>query len=527
MIKISGLRCGIEGNADIGRIAAKSLNMSVSDIAEAHILRKSLDCRRKGDIHYALTLGVTVKGDEKRALRLSKNAKAEICEPPVGGIAEYLASAGLGGKSGSAVIVGSGPAGLMCALTLAKAGVRPTVIERGDRVQERVKIVSDFFDGADLDGECNVQFGEGGAGTFSDGKLNSGVGGEYALLALRELASHGGGQELLYESKPHIGTDILPRVVSLVRDEIISLGGEFIYNTKVDGIRAEGGKLRSVILKGRHGGVIDCDTAVFAVGHSARDTYEMLLSEGVVMCPKPFAIGLRIEHRQTDIDMAQYGRARGGLPAADYKLSADIDGRGCYTFCMCPGGEVVAAASERLGCVVNGMSNSRRDGINANSAVLASVTPRDFGDKVMDGVEFQRRYERAAYELSGGYKPPVQRLEDFKAHRAGGVGDVSPSCRKGYVLSDLNECLPDYVSQSIVKAIDVFAEKINVFNHADSMLSGVETRTSAPLRILRDDDGHSSIRGIMPCGEGAGYAGGITSAAADGIRIAVKILGAL
>ncbi|MDE6550862.1 MAG: NAD-binding protein, partial [Clostridia bacterium] len=475
-------------------------------------------------IHYALTLGVKIKGDERKAVRASKNPHVEICNAPLGGIKEYLSSVGLCGKSGSTVIVGSGPAGLMCALTLAKAGVKPTVIERGGEVRERVKKVSDFFAGADLDAECNVQFGEGGAGTFSDGKLNSGVGGVVAPLVLREFAAHGGGEELIYQGKPHIGTDILPQVVSGIRDEIISLGGTFIYNTKVVGIRAIGGRLKSVILEGERQGILDCDTAVFAIGHSARDTYEMLLSNSVVMSPKPFAIGLRIEHRQQDINIAQYGSARSDLPAADYKLTADIDGRGCYTFCMCPGGEVVAAASEYGGCVVNGMSNSKRDAVNANSAVLASVTPQDFGDKVMDGVEFQRRYERAAFKLSGGYAPVVQRLEDFRAKRVGGIGDVLPSCRRGYVLSDINECLPEYAARSIDKAIDVFARKIPIFNHADSMLSGVETRTSAPLRILRGDDGHSSIRGLLPCGEGAGYAGGITSAAVDGIRTAIKIL---
>ncbi|MDE5617891.1 MAG: NAD(P)/FAD-dependent oxidoreductase, partial [Clostridia bacterium] len=310
MIRIDGLRAGIGDDFSLEDIAARQLRIGRSEISSVRILRRALDCRKKGDIHYAFSLGVELKRDEQKVAKLSRNQGVRVCDKPLSGIDEYLSKNNLLGKLGRVAVVGSGPAGLMCALTLAKAGMQPTVIERGKQVEERIKDVNTFFQGGALNTESNVQYGEGGAGTFSDGKLNSGVGGEIAAIVLSEFARHGGGEQLVYEGKPHIGTDVLPNVVSQIRNEIIRLGGKFMFSTKVDGIICKGGALIGLSLTGENAGCFDCDTAVFAIGHSARDTYEMLARNNVLMAPKPFSIGVRIEHRQQDINIAQYGCVR-------------------------------------------------------------------------------------------------------------------------------------------------------------------------------------------------------------------------
>ena len=532
MIGIEGVAADFFAPFDARREAARVLRIRAAEIKHAGVLKRSLDCRRKPQIKAVYNLGVIVAGDESRIVRACRNAKVRIITPPVASLEEELlrrclplGEAPLAGER--PVVVGSGPAGLFCALTLALLGARPRVIERGARVEERVQKVNAFFNGADLDENCNVQFGEGGAGTFSDGKLSTGIGGGMAAAVVAEFARCGGGETLTAESKPHIGTDVLPRVVAALRKKIEALGGEFFFDTAVTDIKTSGGALRALVLEGKHAGVLDCSRAVFAVGHSARDVYRTLFARGAEMTGKPFAVGVRIEHLQKDIDVAQFGMSGGGLPAADYKLTAQINGRGCYTFCMCPGGEVVAAASEAGGCVVNGMSASGRGGANADSALIVTVTEADFGRGVLDGVAFQRKWERLAYAAAGGYAPPVQRLDDFKSRRVSArFGGVQPSCRRGYAFADLNSCLPAYVCEGISGAADAFARKIPVFNRGDSLLSGVETRTSAPVRILRGADMQSSIRGLYPCGEGAGYAGGITSAAVDGVRVALSFIGA-
>ena len=332
--------------------------------------------------------------------------------------------------------------------------------------------------------------------------------------------------QLKYENKPHIGTDLLPVVVAGIRLKIIAMGGEFYFNTKVTDIGVRGGKLTSLTLEGERSGVLETERAILAVGHSARDVYENLYMRGVDMISKPFAVGVRIEHLQKDINFAQYGAVRSDILAADYKFAAQVEGRGCYTFCMCPGGEVVAAASEKGGCVVNGMSNRARSGENANSALIVTVNSADFGDGALDGVVFQRKWERAAFAASGDYAPLAQLLGDFKAKKvSSALREVTPSCKRGYKFADINACLPPYVCKTIVQAADIFAKKIPVFNSAGSVLSGVETRTSSPVRIVRDEKCDSSVYGLMPCGEGAGYAGGITSSAADGVRVALACAG--
>ena len=528
MIRIDGITVRAGESPDFVKCAARALRIRTEDIKKVTLLKHSFDCRKKPCIYQVYSLGAEVHGDEERIARVCRNAKVKVVQAPVSSLEDMLIRMGVPFnvmKGKKVAVVGSGPAGLFAALTLTYLGAKPTVIERGSKVDERTAKVERFFAGGELDEECNVQFGEGGAGTFSDGKLNTGIGGGMAAAVVAEFAANGGGEELKYESKPHLGTDVLPRVVTAMRRKIIAGGGEFYFNTKVTDIKVCANKLTALELEGEKSGLLPADRAVFAVGHSARDVYETLFARGVKLEAKPFAVGVRIEHLRRDIDFAQYGIENASFPAADYKFAMQEDGRGCYTFCMCPGGEVVAAASEEGGCVVNGMSGSARAGKNANSALIVTVNEGDFGEGVMDGVAFQRKWERLAYAASGGYAPPVQTLEEFRRKKSGGgFGEVMPSCRKGAVPADINSCLPEYVCSAIVKATDAFARKIPVFNRGDSVLCGVETRTSAPLRILRGEDMNSSLKGLIPCGEGAGYAGGITSAAADGVKAALSLL---
>ena len=529
MIRIDGISVKAGDTPDFEGLALRALHIRKQDIVKTVLLKRSLDCRKKPDLYHVYSLGAEVRGDENRIVRACRNAKVRVAEAPVDSLEDYLSRIGApkGALSGKKIaVVGSGPAGLFAALTLAYLGAKPVVIERGSNVEERTAKVERFFAGGELDEECNVQFGEGGAGTFSDGKLNTGIGGGTAAAVVAEFAKNGGGEELKYENKPHIGTDLLPVVVAGIRLKIIAMGGEFYFNTKVTDIGVRGGKLTSLTLEGERSGVLETERAILAVGHSARDVYETLYMRGVDMTSKPFAVGVRIEHLQKDVNFAQYGAVRSDLPAADYKFAAQVEGRGCYTFCMCPGGEVVAAASEKGGCVVNGMSNRARSGENANSALIVTVNSADFGDGALDGVAFQRKWERAAFAASGDYAPPAQLLGDFKAKKvSSALREVTPSCKRGYKFADINSCLPPYVCKTIVQAADIFAKKIPVFNSEGSVLSGVETRTSSPVRIMRDEKCDSSVYGLMPCGEGAGYAGGITSSAADGIRVALACAG--
>ena len=414
---------------------------------------------------------------------------------------------------------------------LARAGARPIVIERGQEAVKRAAAVEVFRRGGPLDTESNVQFGEGGAGTFSDGKLNTGTHDRRMFWVLREFAAHGAPGSVTFDSKPHIGTDILIDVVQSIRREIIALGGEVRFETRLDGIKTEDGAVCGANVT--HGGkseTLPCRHLILAIGHSARDSFQWLHNMGVPMERKPFSMGVRIEHKQSAIDLAQYGRERGGLPPADYSLNVHLpDGTSAYTFCMCPGGQVFAAASEAGGVVTNGMSYSGRDGENANAALLVTLHTEDFpGEGVLAGMEWQREIERAAYAYTGSYCAPAQLVGDFLENRPStGPGAVTPSYAPGVHWGDLRRVLPERITSVMQNAIPALGQKLHGFDDPDAVLTGPETRSSSPVRILRDDTMQSSLRGLYPCGEGAGYAGGITSAAVDGLRCAEAVLRAL
>lgn len=420
------------------------------------------------------------------------------------------------------IVVGSGPAGLFCALILSYRGARPIVIERGESVENRMNTVKTFWKTGKLNPESNVQFGEGGAGTFSDGKLNTGTRDARQRKVLEEMVEAGAPREILYRAKPHVGTDKLVIMVKNIREKIIRMGGEFIFNCRMDEIIIKDNRVTGIRTTL---GDFETDSLVLAVGHSARDTFKMVQRLNIPMERKPFSVGARIEHLRKDIDFAQYGDFAPFMSAADYKCSVKAkSGRGVYTFCMCPGGYVVASASEEEGVVTNGMSNFARDGVNSNSALLVSVYPEDFdGTDPLAGMYFQRRLEKGAfYQAGADYRAPCQRVGDFFEGKRGGLGKITPTYEPGVTESDLNRLLPEFVAEGLKDAIGAFGRKIKGFDHPDAILTGVETRSSSPVRIIRNDSFSSYIKGLYPCGEGAGYAGGIMSAAVDGIRVGEK-----
>ena len=527
LIKVNDIKLPIvHSKLDFERVLSNTLRIKPSSILRYKILKESLDSRQK-DIKYVYSLAVEVSDNEKF---LKNNTKYPKYVEQDNTINAFLKDYNKKAISYRPIIVGSGPAGMFAALTLAKMELKPIVIERGKCVSKRQESVRIFNEKSILDTESNIQFGEGGAGTFSDGKLNTGTNSPLINTVLNELHLHGAQEEILYESKPHIGTDVLINVVGNIRKEIEKLGGEYLFDTKLVDIKQDCGQLVGVVVeKDGQKEEIPTKACVLAIGHSARDTFEMLSSK-VLMQQKAFSIGVRVEHLQEEISKSQYGDSYKLLKPAAYKLACHLQsGRGCYTFCMCPGGYVVAATSEEEQVVTNGMSYSKRDGINANSAVLVGITPEDFGsEKVLAGVELQRKYERLAYKASNSYKAPCQRYGDLKNHKIStDFKSVKPTYPIGVVGADLRSCLPNYVTDSLIEAMPIFDKKIKGFANEDALFTGIESRSSSPVRIMRDDNYQSSIKGLMPCGEGAGYAGGITSAAVDGIETALHLLNIL
>lgn len=527
MIRIQQVKIDYRsGRKELLKAAAKKLRIKPEQIKKMDIVRKSIDAR-KGDIYGVYTVDVEV-GQEASILK--KSAKDPNISKAVQ-VNYQFPSCGEEPLKHSPVIVGSGPAGLFCGLMLARAGYKPVIFERGSDVHTRCAAVERFWETGELDPQCNVQFGEGGAGTFSDGKLNTLVKDKFGRnkLVLETFYDAGAPEEILYLNKPHIGTDILVSVVEHIRNEIIALGGQVFFDSEVTNLVIEQEKICAVEIN--HKKLWKTDCLVLAIGHSARNTFEMLYEKHMNMTAKSFAVGVRIEHPQAMIDEAQYGRSQDEwLKAADYKLTHTCsNGRGVYTFCMCPGGHVVNASSEAGATAVNGMSYSGRDSENANSAAIVTVNPSDFGEEgPLAGVGFARKLERACYEealrCGGKGLVPIQLFGDFCENRQStGYGDVAPVHKGGYVLADLNRCLPEFMCESLKEGIHAFGQKIKGFDRKDAILSGVESRTSSPVRMERDDAFESNFKGVYPCGEGAGYAGGITSAAMDGIKVAEAI----
>jgi len=524
-VRINNISLEINEDMDLlKKKVAKKLRIEEKNINKLKILKESIDARKKNNIKFIYNIEVNTENEEKLVKRANdkdiKIEKEQLFEELLEGSKKL---------DSRPIIVGMGPAGMFSALRLAEKGYKPIVIERGGSVEDRTKAVEGFWETGKLNLESNVQFGEGGAGTFSDGKLTTRIKDIRCDYVLQKFVNAGAPEEITYIGKPHIGTDILKSVVKNIREKIIELGGEVRFNCKLQDIKIKDNKIFSIIVNGEE---IPCGVLVLALGHSARDTYEILYKRGIFMSPKPFAIGVRIEHSQRVIDENQYGKYAGHprLRAADYRLSytSEKNNRAVYSFCMCPGGDVVAAASEEERLVTNGMSYYARDKENANSAIVVTVGENDFiGNTPLKGMEFQRHYESLAYSLGGGnYIAPVQLVGDFlKDKPSVGLGSIKPTYKPGYAFRELKDCLPEGVISTLKEGLVQFDRKIPGFASDHVVMTGIETRTSAPVKIERNEKFQSiSTEGLYPAGEGAGFAGGIISAAVDGLKIAESII---
>ena len=528
MIRVNEIRIPLgKGTGGLKYSAARALHIPEHRIRELRIAKRSVDSRKKEEIRLTYSVDVILDGDEEAVLRRVSAPKAYRTEEYV-----YQPPEARRISSFRPVVIGFGPAGMFAGLILAKAGYRPLILERGGDVDSRLRDVERFWRERVLDPESNVQFGEGGAGTFSDGKLTTGIKDPRCREVFLELCRCGAPEEILYDGKPHIGTDKLGEVVKTLRKKIIALGGEVKFRCRFDRLIVANQAVHGITYVDGNGSTVDyeTDTVILAAGHSSRDTVRTLYSQKVTMVRKPFSVGARIEHPQSLIDTAQYGAFAGHpeLGAADYKLACHPPhGRGAYTFCMCPGGTVVCASSEEGGVVVNGMSNYARDGRNANSAILVGIEPEDLpGEDPLAGIVLQRQIERSAFELGGGnYAAVPQLVGDFLAGRPStALGSGLPTCPTGTVPGDIARILPDKVIRTMREALPQMDRKIKGFAMPEAVLTAPESRSSSPVRLIRDEFFQSNIRGLYPCGEGAGYAGGIVSAAVDGIRTAEAVL---
>ena len=547
MIRINQIKLPLgHDRQDLPAKVSGILGIPAGEIDSLHIIKQSVDARKKPDILYSYVVDVAVRGitgkKEEKLVRKLRGRDVSVQDS----LGYRLPEPGTQELARPPVVIGTGPAGLFCGLLLARKGYRPILLERGEDVDARTRRVAEFWENGGLCPDSNVQFGEGGAGTFSDGKLNTLVKDTFGRNreVLRILTEFGGDPSILYVNKPHIGTDVLSRIVKSIRTEIEKLGGQVLFQSQVtdfvtEGEPGESRRIKALVVNGSQ--VLEAETVVLAIGHSARDTFETLLARGIPMEPKAFAVGLRVQHPQTLINESQYGMKEcGELGPASYKLTWKAsDERGVYSFCMCPGGYVVNASSEPGRLAVNGMSYHDRAGENANSAIIVTVTPEDFcgmetgagtdqgceapGD-AMAGIRFQRRLEETAFCLGKG-NIPVQLYGDFKEGRVSeGFGGVNPAFRGGYAFANLRELFPEPLSRAFMEGMEGFGTMIRGFDRPDAILAGIESRTSSPVRIPRDQGMESPVKGIFPCGEGAGYAGGITSAAMDGIKTAEEII---
>lgn len=527
MLRISEIKLELDcGFNDIEKAAAEALNIEQKRITKTEIYKKSVDCR-KGEVHFVFTADVTVDGDEDKILASVNTNRVIKCEKY-----SYKMPRSVRKSTFSPVIAGFGPAGMFSGLILARSGHNPIIVERGRDVDSRTNDVYNFWNNRVLDETSNIQYGEGGAGTFSDGKLTTGIKDSRCRFVFEEFVKHGAPEDILYNAKPHIGTDKLKGVVKSIREEIISLGGKVLFETQLTGIIVANNFIHGVTVKDKFGKETDIETdaLILSIGHSSSDTVEMLYNKGVNMMQKPFSVGARIEHPQEFINSAQYGEFKNHpkLAAADYKLSHhSLHERGAYTFCMCPGGTVVCASSQKGGVVTNGMSEFARDKENANSAILVGIEPADFPtEHPLSGFKLQREIEEKAFKAGGGdYTAPAQLVGDFlKGQKSAKTGTVKPSFPTGVSMGDITTVLPEKVVNTMREALVVWDKKIKGFAMNDAVLTAPETRSSSPVRILRDEFYQTNVRGLYPCGEGAGYAGGIVSASVDGVKCAEAVL---
>ncbi|HPT53193.1 MAG TPA: hypothetical protein PK740_07915 [Bacteroidales bacterium] len=514
-IKIANYTVSVTQQTDLRQAVIKKYAIPADDIVDYKILRCSIDARKRDDILYNYQFYLNLKKEYPHLLALPNIALAKP-QP----ILEYPQWS----QQLPPVVIGFGPAGMFAALYLARCHARPIIIERGSEIEKRKDEVANFLNNKQLNENSNIQFGEGGAGAFSDGKLTTNINSEWIDFVLQEFYQHGATEDVTYMSNPHVGTDYLEIVVKNMRKEIQSLGGTFYFNTVFTDYKKEKEQIKILCNNNLE---FDTHHLLLCLGHSARDTIRTLFDKGLKMEPKSFSMGVRIEHLQSKINKMQYGRFAPFLPPASYKGVVHLKGRSVYTFCMCPGGSVMASASEEKSIVTNGMSNKKRDGINANAALLVGINPSDFFvDNPLDGLSYQEKYERMAFAISGDYKAPCNLLAEFMTNKvATAARSIIPSYPHGVIYCQLDRCLPSYVVRSIREAIPLLNKKLKGFQDEDAVLTGIETRSSSPIRILRDENRMSTVSGIYPVGEGAGYAGGITSAAIDGLKTAMQISG--